>query len=174
MPEEFLPCTGLTRLSTGLFAAEQSKQPFAFSYRTIVGNDTEGNDYGYKIHLVYNATAQSSTFARVSIGASSEAKTQSWDVAACPVTIPSRRPAAHVIFDTRLLSKTAITRIEDVLYGTDDDDPRLLTTEEIVSLQLIEDSLFSGGVDIKKPSIGGTTTNYLRVFLKKPKLSGTG
>lgn len=173
-PIEFAPCAGLARISTGLFAVDQPKQPFGFSYRTMIGNDVAGLNFGYRIHLVYNAMAQVSSFAAVSIGATSEAKTHSWDVTACPITVPSRRPAAHFIFDTRFISKTAVTRIEEILYGDDDNDPRLLTASEIVSMQLIENSIFSGGVVMDKMGVSGVSRNYLRAVLHKPHLSGTG
>jgi hypothetical protein len=133
-PLEFAPCAGRNHLSTGLFAGEQFKQSFAFSYRTLIGNDTEGIDFAYRIHVVYNATAQTANFSHNTTNDSSLPVVQSWDVTTCPVQIANNRPTSHIIFDTRVLSSGAITGIEAILYGDSTDNPRLPTSIDLIQL----------------------------------------
>jgi hypothetical protein len=152
-PIEFALCVGRNRISTGLFAADQPRKTFGFSYRTLIGNGSAGTAYGYKIHVVYNATAQGSDFTHETLTDSPQASVHSWSISTCPIAVPGHRPTAHFIFDTRLNSKTGVADIEDILYGNDDDDPRLPTEEELATLLEVEDSIFFGGVDLHKMSL---------------------
>ena len=133
-PIEFAPCAGRSHLSTGLFAADQPRQIFGFSYRTIVGNDSSGTSYAYKIHVVYNATAQTSNFTHSTTTDTPNPATHSWTITTVPETIGQGRPTAHVVFDTRFNSSDAISGLEDILYGNDTDDPRLPTTIDLAHL----------------------------------------
>jgi hypothetical protein len=132
-PDEFYPCAGNARLSTGLYAADQTKVIFDFSYRTMVGNDLEGLLFGYKIHLVYNATAKSADYTYSSDTETPSVKTYSWDITTYPATIIGYRPTSHFIFDTRFVGDYVIGRLENILYGSADDDPRMPTVEEVIS-----------------------------------------
>lgn len=133
-PEEFYPCAGRNRMSTGLFAADQPRQVFGFSYRTLIGNDISGNNYAYKIHVVYNALAQFSGFSRQTITDTTSATPYSWDITTSPVSAAGIRPTAHVIFDTRKVSSDNMDALEDILYGNASDAPRLPDISELLTL----------------------------------------
>lgn len=133
-PPEFAPCAGRGRLSVGLYAGEQPKAPFGFSYRTLIGDDIAGTSFGYKIHLVYNAMAQVTDFQHNTDAATASVKTQSWGLTATPEALVGYRPTSHFIFDTTTVDPAAIARLEDILYGDVDNDPRMPTAEEVVAL----------------------------------------
>jgi hypothetical protein len=133
-PDEFAPCAGRSRLSTGLFAADQPRQKFGFSYRTLVGNDAVGTALAYKVHIVYNATAQVSNFVHSTLTNDPSPKTNTWAFTTFPVIMGGIKPTSHVIFDTRRVSTDAISGVEDILYGDVDDDPRLPTMTELAAL----------------------------------------
>lgn len=127
-------CAGWGILQNGLYAAHQQKTTFAISYRTLIGNDVDGTDFGYKVHLVYGATAQNADFTHETSSDNPSAKTYSWGITAVPVSFGSGRPTAHVIFDTHEISSTTMGTLEAILYGDDSDDPRLPDTTEIAAL----------------------------------------
>jgi hypothetical protein len=134
MPPEFAPCAGWTEVSGALYATEQARDTFAFSYRTMTGNDLTGLS-DYKVHLVYGALAKTTNFTRASNSASPQAKTYSWNIVAAPQSFGAQiRPTAHVIFDTRDISPTTITTLEGLLYGDSTQDPSLPTTDQIALL----------------------------------------
>lgn len=130
-PEEFAPCAGQMRLSTGLFAADQINQPFGFSYRTLIGNDVQGQNYGYKVHVIYNVTAQAVDFQHSTETDSPSPVSYSWSVTAVPLSIPGYRPTARFVFDT---TKMDVSALEVILYGSVSTNPRLPTTDELISL----------------------------------------
>lgn len=133
VPDEFAPCAGRLRLSAGLYATDQPRQPFGFSYRTLIGNDVDGNAFAYKVHIIFNALAKIGDYDNKTIDASSEANTISIDVSTVPVSVPGYRPTAHVAFSTLTNSQDAMNGIEDILYGGAE-DPRMPTTDEIAAL----------------------------------------
>jgi hypothetical protein len=133
-PPEFAPCVGRNRLSNGLYAADQPHCTFGFSYRTLIGNDLQGTDYAYKLHMVYNATAQSTGFTRATINDGRAPSSVAWSITTFPQVAYGIRPTAHVIFDTRVVSSDAISGAEAILYGDDDDDPRIPTLAELITL----------------------------------------
>jgi hypothetical protein len=133
-PAEFAPCAGRARLSNGLYAGEQPKTSFSFSYRTLVGNDVAGTSFGYKVHLVYNAVAQVTDFQHSTDAATASVKTRSWSVTTTPVAPVGYRPTAHFIFDSTKVDPAALARLEDILYGDADNDPRMPTADEVVGL----------------------------------------
>ena len=133
-PFEFAPCAGRLRLSTGLYATEQPKVPFGFSYRTMIGNDSAGIGFAYKVHVVYNAIAQIADFTHTTDSASSTAAPYSWNVTTCPVVSPGVRPTSHIVLDSRRMTAGALAGAEVILYGNDTDDPRLPDISELVAL----------------------------------------
>jgi hypothetical protein len=133
-PTVFNPCIGRSRLSQGLYAANQPKAPFNFSYRTLIGNDLVDIDYGYKIHLVYNAVAKAADNVHTTDADTPSVKTYSWDVATYPVSIAGYKPTSHFIFDTRYVQPYIIGRLEAILYGDDNHDPRMPTPDEVSTL----------------------------------------
>jgi hypothetical protein len=133
-PDEFAPCAGRVHLSTGLYAANQVPKTFSFSYRTLIGNDLSGIEYGYKLHVVYNATAKIADYVHTTNSDSPSVKTYSFDITTVPVTVDGYRPTSHFVFDTRYVNDFVVARLEQILYGDDTHDPRLPTPEELVTL----------------------------------------
>lgn len=118
-PEEFDVCDGSAELAQGALITQQTRKPFGFSYRTKIGNDTEGTDHGYKIHLVYGAMASPSDKTRSTVNESPEAVTLSWECTTTPVEVAGFKPTAHVIIDSTLANPTKLAELEKKLYGDD-------------------------------------------------------
>jgi hypothetical protein len=133
-PKEFAPCAGRLRLSTGLYVADQPKEVFDFSYRTLIGNDSAGPSFGYKVHVVYNAMAKIADYTHSTDVDTPSIKTYSWDITTFPESPAGYRPTSHFIFDTRFVNAYIVARLEDILYGDDDNDPRMPTADELVTL----------------------------------------
>ena len=140
-PAEFGICDGTALIHNGLFATQQPRKAFGLSYRTRVGNDIEGVDHGYKIHLVYNALAAPSTRESVSLSNSPTPTSLSWAISTTPPKITGLRPTAHFVIDSRMTPWRLLAKIEDILYGTGSTSPRLPSVDEIMSI-------FSGPPDI--------------------------
>lgn len=132
-PAEFAPCAGKLQISPGLYAANQVKTWFHFSYRTMIGDDVDGLA-NYKLHLVYNAVAQNSDFTTATINANITGATHSWNIFTTPVFPKGFRPTAHFIFDSRYVDDFTLDRVEAMLYGDDNSDPHMPTLDEVISL----------------------------------------
>lgn len=139
-PDEFAECDGSASLTEGVTIGQQTRKTFGFTYRTLIGNDTNGQDHGYKIHLVYGAVAAPSEKAYATINDSPEAITFSWEISTTPVTVTGFKPTATLIIDSTKVSAAALKAVEDKLYGTD--EPSAAATlplpDEIA--QIIEDA----------------------------------
>lgn len=123
-PDEFLPYEGIQEAENGLFITSQVPKRFGFSYRTKIGNDTEGADLGYKIHIVYNATAYpAQKNFETSLG--DDAIEFEWSLTAIPEEAAGYRPTAHIIFDTRYMGPLVLEDLEDTIYGDEITDPSL-------------------------------------------------
>ena len=139
-PDEFAACDGSSEIATGITIGQQSRKTFGFCYRTENGNDTLGTDYGYKIHIVYGATASPSSKDYQTINDSPEAISLSWEVKTTPVEVATEidgnkpKPTATLIIDSTKVDKTKLKSIEDKLYGTEAEEPTLLLPDEIVAL----------------------------------------
>lgn len=133
-PEEFSLCDGTAPVKNGLFATQQSKKSFGLSYRTKVGNDVAGIEYGYKIHLVYNAIASPTDRPNNTLTDSIEPFNFSWDIFTKPPTFTGYKPTAHFIIDFRNTPSELMQQIEDILYGHTDATPRLPSVEELISI----------------------------------------
>lgn len=141
-PEEFAQFDGLAVPSAGVYVGQQSRRSFGLCYRTRVGNDLEGTDLGYKLHLIYNATAKPSEKAFATINDSPEAITFSWELTTIPVTVDGTnpvtgkpyKPTALITIDSTKVDATALSALEDALYGTSGADPRLPTPEEVLAM----------------------------------------
>lgn len=126
-PEEFDECDGTAEISPGIKIEQQARRSFGFSYRTLIGNDTEDKDYGYKLHLVYGGKAQPSEKSRSTVNDSPEATTLSWEVKTTPVTIKAinpktnkpYKPTSHLVIDSTTTPQAILTKLEGILYGTD-------------------------------------------------------
>lgn len=118
-PDEFAECDGTTEIATGVVITQQKRKSFGFSYVTKIGNDTDGTDHGYKIHLVYGCTAAPSSKDYNTINDSPEAITLSWEVSTTPVDVPGHKPTSHIIIDSTKVDATKLAAFEDILYGSD-------------------------------------------------------
>lgn len=135
-PDEFQQFEGIQSIGTGLFAGEQPIQTFGLSYRTRVGNDLDGVDHGYRIHLVYNLVAVPSTHSYATIDATEAASEFSWTISGVPEELEGYRPTAHVILDTRYLPPYLVESIEGTLYGDSNSDPYLPPLSELAPMIL--------------------------------------
>ncbi len=146
-PDEFEACDGTKELVPGVTIGQQSRQQFGLAYRTKVGNDTEGQDFAYKIHLVYGALAAPSEKAYATVNDSPEAISLSWEFTTTPVEVEDSKPTATLVLDSRTLSTAALKAVEDVLFGTDANPARLPLPGEI--LEIIADAGGAGTASIQ-------------------------
>lgn len=133
-PDEFSVCDGSAEPVKGVMIGQQVRRPFGLCYRTLIGNDLAGTDYGYKLHLIYGATASPSERAYATVNDSPEAITFSWEVATTPVEVPGYKPTASLTVDSTKVSPTNMAKLEDILYGTADAEPRLPMPQEVIDL----------------------------------------
>ncbi len=117
-PDEFGVCNGEAELATGVSIGQQARKLFGLSYQTKIGND-QNNDLGYKIHLIYGALAAPSEKAYATINDSPEAITFSWEISTTPVEVEGFKPTASLVIDSTKVDADALTRLKNVLYGTD-------------------------------------------------------
>lgn len=128
-PEEFDQCDGMAAPVAGVNLGQQTRKPFGFSYRSLMTNDTEGEDYGYKIHLIYNSKASPSQSTDQTKSDSPNSDTLSWECTTTPVKVnrtdengKEYKPVSHIELDSTKLDKKKLTAFEDILYGTDADE----------------------------------------------------
>ena len=133
-PDEFKACNGEATLAEGVTIGQQTRVPFGFCYKTVLGNDEKKNDYGYKLHLVYGATASVSEKAFQTINDSPEAITFSWEVTTTPVAVKGFKPTAILTIDSTTIAPEKLTALEDILYGKDEAEARLPLPDEIAEL----------------------------------------
>lgn len=133
-PVGFAACDGTLAISNGLYATQQPRAPFSFSYRTRIGNDIDGIDLGYKIHIVYNALAASSDRSRSTITESAEPQPFSWEITTLPPIVTGFKPTAHFEIDSRTSDPEALAEFEGILYGTVEENSRLPSVVEMISI----------------------------------------
>ena len=133
-PDEFMACDGSAAIATGVYIGQQSRKTFGLCYRTTLGNDTENNDYGYKLHLIYGALAAPSEKSYASINDSPEAITFSWEVTTTPVEVDGHKPTASITIDSTKVDDSKLAALEAILYGSESEEARLPLPSEIVTL----------------------------------------
>ena len=133
-PDEFAECDGSAVVAAGVFIGQQRRKTFGLCYRTVIGNDTDNNDYGYKLHLIYGALAAPSEKAYATINDSPEAITFSWEISTTPVSVAGFKPTACVTIDSTKADPEKLAALEAILYGSDEEDARLPLPDEIVSI----------------------------------------
>lgn len=133
-PVEFGACDGTARVRSGLFFGEQPRNPFGFSYRTLVGNDTDGTQHGYKIHLVYDALATVSPRSRSSFSEQVEVTELSWNVSTKSRSVSGYKSTAHAVVDSRFTHPVTLAAIEDILYGSESGVARLPSPQELIDI----------------------------------------
>lgn len=133
-PESFADCNGEKELVPGVRISQQTRKPFGMSYRTILGNDTEKNVHGYKIHLVYGAQVSPSEKAYQTVNESPEATTMSWEFTTTPVDVEGSEPTSHLEIDSTKVDASKLAELEAILYGSDDEEARLPLPTEVASI----------------------------------------
>lgn len=133
-PDSFAQCDGSEELSTGVVIGQQTRNTFGLAYRTTLGNDVSGEGYGYKLHLIYGATAAPSEKAYASINDSPEAITFSWELTTTPVAVTGKKPTASLVIDSTKVDPAKLAALELILYGNTGVDPRLPLPDEVASI----------------------------------------
>ena len=133
-PDEFAECDGSASLSEGVFIGQQKRKTFGMAYKTTLGNDTDGNDYAYKLHIIYGALAAPSEKAYATINDSPEAITFSWEVTTTPVEVTGHKPTASITIDSTKADKIKLEALEKKLFGDTETEPELPLPDEIATM----------------------------------------
>lgn len=133
-PDEFAECDGSAALADGVMIGQQKRKTFGLCYRTAVGNDVDGSDFGYKLHLVYGCLAAPSEKAYATINDSPEAITFSWEVTTTPVSVEGYKPTSQITIDSTKADSEKLAALEDILYGKEDVEARLPLPDEVATL----------------------------------------
>lgn len=141
-PDEFMACDGSAEVADGVTIGQQARRPFGLCYRTVVGNDSVGEGYGYKLHLVYGCDASPSEKGYQTINDSPDAITFSWEFSTTPVNVTGHKATACLIVDSTKVTSDKLKALEDILYGTEaasgetgtGTDPRLPLPDEVITL----------------------------------------
>ena len=141
-PDEFAECDGSKEIVDGVMIGQQTRKSFGLCYRTVIGNDTDGEAHGYKLHIIYGAMASPSEKAYATINNSPEAITFSWEVTTTPVNVTGAKPTASVVIDSTKADPAKLAALETILYGKDPTnegssdgvDPRLPLPDELKTL----------------------------------------
>jgi hypothetical protein len=136
-PDEFVEFDGSSSIEPGLIIDNQPAKFFHLCYRSLIGNDLEGTDHGYKIHILYNLIAEPSNTNRQTIGAEVTPLEFEWGLTSIPEIIPGYKPTAHAVIDSRNLNPEILEELEEILYGTETDEPYLPSLAELT--QYIEE-----------------------------------
>lgn len=133
-PEEFAECDGSAALVAGVYIGQQTRKAFGLCYRTVLGNDVDSNDYGYKLHLIYGALAAPSEKAYATVNDSPEAITFSWEITTTPVNVTGFKPTASITIDSTKVDAEKLAALEAILYGTESEEARLPLPDEIATI----------------------------------------
>lgn len=173
-PDEFAECDGTAEPIPGVTIGQQTRKLFGLAYRTLIGNDTQGTDHGYKIHLIYGAQAAPSEKAYTTVNDSPEALTFSWELTTTAVPVEGFKPSATLIIDSTSVPADKMKELEDILYGTAGSTPRLPLPTEVLAI-------LNGGpssvVAPTKPTQSGNvvtipTVAGVRYFIDGKQVSG--
>lgn len=137
-PEEFDACDGSLSVADGVNIGQQDRTPFGLVYRTVIGNDTQKNNHGYALHLVYGGLAAPSEKAHNTINDSPEPTTLSWEVSTTPVNVKDRKPTASIEIDSTKADKAKLAALEAILFGSDETEARLPLPDEIIEMMSAE------------------------------------
>lgn len=133
-PEEWAKCDGSSTVAKGVVIGQQKREMFGFCYRTVLGNDVDHNDHGYKLHLIYGATASPSERSYATVNDSPEAITFSWECSTNPIDVPGYKAISSITIDSTKADKTKLKKLEDELYGTESKEPRLPLPSEVFTM----------------------------------------
>lgn len=133
-PDEWEQCDGSAEIAPGVLAGQQNRKIFGLSYRTKLGNDVDGQDHGYKLHLVYGGLASPSERGYQTVNDSPEPINPSWEVITTPVDVPGFKPTARLIITSTKADPAKLAALETILYGSEEAEPRLPLPEEVIEL----------------------------------------
>lgn len=133
-PDEFAVCDGTAEIATGAVIGQQGRPGFGLSYRTMIGNDVVGDDFGYKLHLIYGGKASPSEKSYQTKNDSPEAINFSWEVSTTPVPVTGYKPTSVLTVDSTKVAADKMKSLEDILYGTTEEEPRLPMPDEVITL----------------------------------------
>ena len=133
-PDEFGACDGTAELTAGVSIGQQPRQTFGLAYQTILGNDTENNKHGYKIHLIYGALASPTERSYATVNDSPEAMTMSWEFSTTPVSVSGFEPTSLVVIDSTKVDAEKLAAFEAIIYGSEDQEARLPLPNEVATL----------------------------------------
>lgn len=133
-PDEWAECDGSATVAPGVYVGQQARKPFGLVGKTIIGNDTEMTKYGYKLHLLYNGLASPSEQENATINDSPEAKTMSWEVNTTPVAVNGYESTSYLCIDSTKVDPEQLAALEAILYGDEDNEPRLPMPDEIIAM----------------------------------------
>lgn len=133
-PDQFGVCDGSATIQNGLFATRQPRLSFGLSYRTIIGNDLAGVDHGYRVNLVYNVLASPTQRTHRTFSDNGETTLFSWNLSSKPPSITGYKRTAHFVIDSRTTNPEVLSELEDLLYGTESEDPALPTVAELIAI----------------------------------------
>lgn len=133
-PDEFNPCQGVAELDEGVTIGQQTHRPFGLCYRTKIGNDTEGTDHGYKLHLLYGCQAQPTEQGHETINDTPDAVTFSWSFTTTPVPVADHKPSASLVIDSTKVAKEKMAKLEAALYGSESAGAKLLLPSEVLDI----------------------------------------
>ena len=133
-PDEFAECDGSAEIAKGVSIGQQTRKSFGLAYKTLIGSDTDGNDHGYKLHLVYGCKAAPSERSHATVNDSPEALSFSWEISTTPVSVTGHKPTASVEIDSTKVDPAKLTAFEKILFGSDTAAARLPLPDEVASL----------------------------------------
>lgn len=138
-PDEFKECNGELEIADGVTIGQQKRKAFGMCYRTVLGNDVDNDEYGYKLHIIYGALAAPSEKAYSTVNDSPEPTTMSWELSTTPVSVTGGKPTASITIDSTKADPAKLAALELILYGKDGapdgaSNPRLPLPDEIAEL----------------------------------------
>ena len=133
-PDEFAECDGSAEIAKGVSIGQQTRKSFGLAYKTLIGSDTDGNDHGYKLHLVYGCKAAPSERSHATVNDSPEALSFSWEISTTPVSVTGHKPTASVEIDSTKVNAEKLAAFEKILFGSDEAAARLPLPDEVATL----------------------------------------
>lgn len=133
-PDEFAECDGSAEIAKGVSIGQQTRKSFGLAYKTLIGSDTDGNDHGYKLHLVYGCKAAPSERSHATVNDSPEALSFSWEISTTPVSVTGHKPTASVEIDSTKVNAEKLAAFEKILFGSTEAAARLPLPDEVASL----------------------------------------